>query len=296
MATLSQAGFNKLKQEEGYKLKAYRLSGEGHCTCCLGHFGADVQCGRTYTDAECQAFFAKDSARFCNDVNKIFNPATMTQNMFDAMFSFAYNHGNISNTKLGKTIKANPKNFSEIQRVWEASYCSGRYANVLSKRRKREAALYCGSAYSSSPLNTSGESYGSGEENENNTSAWEYEAPTYSDVSSAISDVDYGSLNQSLAYATNKMDETYDAFKLSYSSSDSSVNSSNQEMKVSKHEGETEDHSLIVDEDIKPSIAQDEHSNIIKEDTDKSEGYNDPIEKRNVPDVPGVAVSSGFAI
>ena len=295
MATLSQAGFNKLKQEEGYKLKAYRLSGENYCTCCLGHYGSDVQCGKTYTESECQAFFAKDAERFNRDVNRIFDSATMTQNMFDAMFIFAYNHGNISNTKLGSTIKANPKNFKEIQRVWEASYCSGRYANVLTKRRKREAALYCGSAYSSTPL-SNGETYGSGDENENNTSAWEYEEPVYSDVSSAFSQVDYNELNQELVFATNKMDETYEAFDVIRDSSNATLGSKTLEINTSKHEGDPEDHALIADASIRSTIAQDEHSAIIKEDTDKSEGYYKVTDGVSVSEPPASSVNSGFAI
>lgn len=295
MATLSQAGFNKLKQEEGYKQKAYRLSGESYCTCCLGHFGADVQCGRTYTDAECQSFFAKDAERFNRDVNRIFDSATMSQNMFDAMFSFAYNHGNISNTKLGNVIKANPRNFAEIQRVWEASYCTGKYANVLTKRRKREAALYCGSAYSSTPL-SNGETYGSGDENENNTSAWEYEEPVYSDVSAAVSSIDYNELNQDLVIATNKMDETYDSFNVIKDSSNATLGSQSIVVTSSNHGGDPEDHALIADASIKSTIAQDEHSAIIKEDTDKSEGYYKVTDGATVAEPPASSVNSGFAI
>jgi GH24 family phage-related lysozyme (muramidase) len=49
------------------------------------------------------AFFKQDSKTIAADVNKMWHSG-MTQSMFDAMFSIAYNHGNISKTTLGKTI------------------------------------------------------------------------------------------------------------------------------------------------------------------------------------------------
>ena len=274
--TLSQNGYLALKKEEGYKPKAYRLNGEQYCTCCLGHYGPDVQCGRTYTDAECKAFFAKDSDRFTKDVNKIFDTNKgMTQNMFDAMFIFAYNHGNISDTQLGRTISADPTNFAAIQRVWERSYCSGRYSKVLTARRKREAMRFCGSAYSSSPM-TGGESYGSGDENENNSGAWQYEPNVYQDNSYGVSDVDYAEINKLEAYATDKSDETYKVFTIIQDASNAAVGAKELEISTMTHPEGAEDHALIEDDAIKPAIMQDEHSEKVKEDTDYSEGIDKP--------------------
>lgn len=275
--SLSQNGYTFLKKEEGYKPKAYRLNGEKYCTCCLGHYGADVQCGRTYTDQECKSFFGVDSAKFTANVNKIYDTNRgMTQNMFDAMFSFAYNHGNIWRTELGRTINADPKNFNAIQRVWERSYCTGKYAKVLTARRKREAQLYCGSAYSSSPLGSDGEYYGSGDENENNSGAWQYEPNVYQDSKYAVSDVDYKELNKLEAFATSKMDETYKVFNIIQDASTAALGAKELEISTMRHPDGAEDHALIEDESVKPAVKQDEHSAKLKEDTDKSEGFDKP--------------------
>lgn len=298
---LSQTGFNHLKASEGITYKAAKLTNKGYtepyCTVCIGHYGiqGDVVCGKTYTDAECMAFFAKDSERFTTDVNKIYDTSKgMTQNMFDAMFSFAYNHGNISQTKLGDTIKANPKDFKTIQSVWESSYCSGAFAKGLTARRKREAALYCGSSYDSALIPSGGE--GSGDSNENNRSLWEWEDAVYSDTSTGVTDVDYGALNQAQAFATSQRDAEYQAFNIIQDASNAVIGATALTISTFKHEGEAEEHSLIVDETVRPTIMQDEHSAKIKEDTDKAEGIVKTTDNQLKPTMPDVPEGAGFAI
>jgi GH24 family phage-related lysozyme (muramidase) len=149
---------------------------EEHWTVGIGHYGKEVLPGdnvfpkyegkkivnaHTYTDSEVQAFFVKDSDRFTKDVNKIWT-SDMTQNMFDAMFSFAYNHGNISSTQLGRAIKNGGwKNQSNIRTIWTSSYVSGKYHDALLKRRKAEVDFfYSGSSTDSSePYDSEGSSY-----------------------------------------------------------------------------------------------------------------------------------------
>lgn len=95
MPTLSSRGFNFLKQQEGVRYKPYRLDGEKYYTVGYGHYGPDVNPNKIYTEAEINRLFDEDAARFTRDVMIVWQDG-MTQNMFDAMFSFAYNHGNIS--------------------------------------------------------------------------------------------------------------------------------------------------------------------------------------------------------
>jgi GH24 family phage-related lysozyme (muramidase) len=74
----------------------------------------------------------------------------MTQSMFDAMFSMAYNHGNISHTTLGKTIQGDGyKNKSKVVTTWQSSYImSGtKYERGLRNRRIREANLFYSQGY-----------------------------------------------------------------------------------------------------------------------------------------------------
>lgn len=160
MGQLSSEGFAFLKSLEGYKTKPYKLSGEEYYTVGLGHYGADVDPDKIYTDAECMAFFEKDSKRFTKDVNKVWK-SSMSQHAFDAMFSFAYNHGNISTTKLGKQIASNPGDESAIRSCWTTSYCSGTYAASLKRRRQKEVNFFFDKdlSYSSSEDFTSDDSY-----------------------------------------------------------------------------------------------------------------------------------------
>lgn len=65
--------------------------------------------------------------------------------MFDAMFSMAYNHGNISRTTLGNVIKGEGyKNKSKVTTTWHSSYTlpGSQYHKTLSNRRVKEANLF----------------------------------------------------------------------------------------------------------------------------------------------------------
>ena len=149
MAQVSQNGFNFLKTAEGYSNVAYTLPGESYPTVGFGHHARDLVNGKRYSDTECMAFFKQDSKTISADVNKIWHTG-MTQSMFDAMFSIAYNHGNISKTTLGKTIQNDGyKNKSKVTTTWQSSYVlpGSRYEKGLRKRRIREANLFYSEGY-----------------------------------------------------------------------------------------------------------------------------------------------------
>lgn len=160
LATLSSEGFAFLKSLEGYRNTSYKLQGEKYWTVGFGHNGADVEPNTTYSDEQCMKWFEKDSTRFTKDVNKIWN-SKMSQHMFDAMFSFAYNHGNISTTALGAKIAAAYNDESKIRSVWTTSYCSGTYAASLKRRRQKEVNFYFDKdlSYSSSEDFSSNDKY-----------------------------------------------------------------------------------------------------------------------------------------
>lgn len=151
MATLSQEGFNLLKGFEGFRNKPYHLKGEKYYTVGLGHYGPDVDPNKIYTDAECMAFFEKDKQRFEADVNRVWHEP-MTQQMFDALFSMAYNHGNVSKTVLANACKGtNYQDQERVSAIWKNLYtCKG----LLNTRRAKEVAYFYGNtdtggAYSS---------------------------------------------------------------------------------------------------------------------------------------------------
>ena len=148
MATLSQEGFNLLKGFEGFRNKPYHLKGEKYYTVGLGHYGPDVNPNKIYTDAECMAFFEKDKQRFEADVNKVWHEP-MTQQMFDALFSMAYNHGNVSRTVLANACKGtNYQDRQKVTAIWKNLYtCNG----LLSKRRAKEVAYFYGDVDAGTP-------------------------------------------------------------------------------------------------------------------------------------------------
>lgn len=146
MPKLSSSGFSFLKKHEGVKYKPYKLDGEKYYTVGYGHYGPDVVPTKVYSESEVNKLFERDSTRFTNDVMSLWQDG-MTQNMFDAMFSFAYNHGNISSTELGRAIRNGGwKDQNKISSIWKRSYCSGRYKKTLTRRRKEESELFFSNA------------------------------------------------------------------------------------------------------------------------------------------------------
>lgn len=143
MGSLSQGGYEWLKRHEGYKNVPYHLPGERYYTVGIGHFGADVVPGRFYSNAEVDAFFARDKVRFENSVNRVWHQP-MTQQMFDALFFFAYSHGNVDSTVLGRACLGDGwQNVARISAIWKSSYLAG---GKLIKRRAEEVAYFYGMA------------------------------------------------------------------------------------------------------------------------------------------------------
>lgn len=137
---LSYNGYRFLVAVTGYKNKPFKNS-DGVFTVGLKHTGDDINPNKVYSDEEIYEFFLKDKESLEEDVRKVFDPRFMNQNMFDAMFSFAYSVGNISNTDLGRIISKNPYD-DRIKLHWENTYTNSRKSMSLIRRRKREVELY----------------------------------------------------------------------------------------------------------------------------------------------------------
>lgn len=138
--SLSYDGYRFLVAITGYKNKPWKNS-EGKWVVGFKHTGDDIDPERIYTDEEIYEFFLEDKKALENDVRQVFNPLFMNQNMFDAMFSFAYSVGNISNTDLGRMISKNPYD-DRIEEAWQNTYTNSRKSASLVRRRKRESELY----------------------------------------------------------------------------------------------------------------------------------------------------------
>lgn len=138
--TLSKNGFKFLLSVEDIKYVPFKNK-KGQYVVGLNHIGDDVIPDKTYTIEEIERFFETDRKVIETEVNKVFDRRFMTQNMYDALFSFTYNVGKLENTELGKMIKKNP--FDErIQDFWEYTYTSNYKNTIAVKRRKLESTLY----------------------------------------------------------------------------------------------------------------------------------------------------------
>lgn len=138
--TLSKNGFKFLLSVEDIKYVPFKNK-KGQYVVGLNHIGDDVIPDKTYTIEEIERFFETDRKVIETEVNKVFDGRFMTQNMYDALFSFTYNVGKLENTELGKMIKKNP--FDErIQDFWEYTYTSNYKNTIAVKRRKLESTLY----------------------------------------------------------------------------------------------------------------------------------------------------------
>jgi GH24 family phage-related lysozyme (muramidase) len=107
----------------------------------LKHRGNDIDPNKVYSLEEIIEFFNKDKENIEKEVAKVFDDRFMTQNMYDALFSFTYDVGKLEKTELGKMIKKNP--FDErIYDFWQYTYTCNYKNEVAVKRRKLEVELY----------------------------------------------------------------------------------------------------------------------------------------------------------
>jgi GH24 family phage-related lysozyme (muramidase) len=137
--TLSQNGLNLIKSFEGLKLTAYKaLSTEKYYTIGYGHYGSDVTKGMKITEAQAEKLLANDCAKFVTHVNKYMSTYNFNQNQFDALVSFAYNVGSITQlTNNGK------RSISDISsKILEYNKSGGKVITGLTTRRKKEQTLF----------------------------------------------------------------------------------------------------------------------------------------------------------
>ena len=106
-----------------------------------GSTGPDIARGTIWTQAQCDARFDRDIARFVNEVARFIGSTPTTANQFDALVSFHYNTGAIASSTLGKLHKAG--RFADAQAQFgKWIYNDGKVMEGLRKRRADEAALY----------------------------------------------------------------------------------------------------------------------------------------------------------
>lgn len=138
-----------IKGYEKCRLTAYLPTKDDVPTIGWGSTGPDIKLGMTWTQAQADARFAADLARFAANVSALVGKAPTTQAQFDALVSFAYNvgygDGGLKTSTLLRLHKAGDYAGAAAQFArWNKQ--KGKVLNGLTTRRAAEAAMYRGAA------------------------------------------------------------------------------------------------------------------------------------------------------
>lgn len=156
--TVSEAGLKHLQQAEGSRLKAYKDTG-GIWTIGFGHTGTvdgiPIHEGMTITKAQEWELLKQDKEKFERAVNSVIK-VPLTQNQFDALFSFAYNLGEtgLRKSSVAKLINAGNYaaaadkmlEFNKVKKNGEYQFEQGVF-----NRRKREREMFLGVGQGEAP-------------------------------------------------------------------------------------------------------------------------------------------------
>lgn len=132
----SSVGLKLIKSFEGCRLTAYKCPA-GVWTIGYGHTG-NVKSGQQITQAKADAYLKADLARFEKHVMSYDKKYNWNQNEFDALVSFAYNIGSI--TQLTANGTRTKKQISE--KILAYDKAAGRTLAGLTRRRQAEKALF----------------------------------------------------------------------------------------------------------------------------------------------------------
>ncbi|SFG08582.1 Phage-related lysozyme (muramidase), GH24 family [Novosphingobium sp. CF614] len=110
-----------------------------------GSTGPDIGPGTVWTQAQCDARFARDIQRYVDDVARAIGTAPTSQDQFDAMVSFHYNTGRIGAATLTRKHRAGDHAGAAAE-FGKWIYNAGKPMNGLKSRRADEARLYRGEA------------------------------------------------------------------------------------------------------------------------------------------------------
>ena len=143
------SGERLIKSFEGCKLAAYPdpATGGDPWTIGYGATGPGIKKGVIWTQAEADARFTQDIAKFAAKVSTLIGATPTTQNQFNAMVSLAYNigTGNFGNSTLLRLHKA--KDYAgAADQFAKWTRANGRVMAGLIRRRAAEAKMYRGQA------------------------------------------------------------------------------------------------------------------------------------------------------
>lgn len=139
---LDKKGKDFVKREEGCILHTY------HCAAGVPTIGygttKGVKDGMKITQEQADKYFDGDALYFEAGVTKLLGGTVVTQNMFNALVSFAYNLGlgALANSSLLKLVKADVNDAGIVKafKIW--CKVSGKPNVDILARRVREAVMY----------------------------------------------------------------------------------------------------------------------------------------------------------
>lgn len=106
-----------------------------------GTTGEGIGPGTVWTQAQCDARFDRDAARYAAEVTAALGAAPTTQNQFDALVSFHYNTGRIARATLTRKHLAGDHAGAQAEFAkWVHN--DGKVLRGLVRRRAEEAELY----------------------------------------------------------------------------------------------------------------------------------------------------------
>jgi GH24 family phage-related lysozyme (muramidase) len=152
LLTLGPAGTALIKSFEGCArlrpdgtIAAYPdpATGAAPWTIGWGSTGPDIAKGTVWTQAQCDARLAQDSAAFAARIARLIGPAPTAQHQFDALVALAYNIGaaNLAASTLLARHKAGDYPAARAQFArWNKA--NGKVMAGLTRRRTAEALLY----------------------------------------------------------------------------------------------------------------------------------------------------------
>lgn len=136
-----------IRDFEKCRLKAFKPTPNDVWTLGWGATGPDIREGMTWTQAQADARFAADLARFSGKVSGLLGAASTTQAQYDALVSFSYNigygDGGLKTSTLLRMHKAGDYAGAALQfSRWDKQ--AGKSLAGLTRRRAEEAAIYRG--------------------------------------------------------------------------------------------------------------------------------------------------------
>ena len=138
---ISQAGVDAIKAFEGLRLDAYKCPA-GIPTIGYGSTGSHVSMGMSITEEYAEVLLREDIERFERCVNE-YVTVELTQQMFDALVSFAFNLGcgALKRSTLLKRVNVNRKEDAANEFLrWDNA--GGRKLAGLTRRRNEERKMF----------------------------------------------------------------------------------------------------------------------------------------------------------